>query len=619
MGNIGKKWISLLLVLALCAGMVPGVLAADSTVENAAFGPADCGGAAAKMLEAWTNDALSQSEVQTLLNSQTLYPQKTGWDKLDELLESMLAKAPGEDAYSKLWYMYNWLVKNVTYNWEGYSYTYASVGAYNSVTGYNFLSAMTYDGQKKSIPDDMVNRTYHILAARKGVCYDYAIAFTVIARYVGIESYIRTGYFTFEDTYNGVGHHGWSVLMLSGKEYIFDPQREARNWQYYGRTGYYFGIPETLTYRYKPSYSADDRTNNQTLADSMLPVTTDRKNKLTLSILVEGNGTVTGAGEYEENARATLTATPAEGSQFVGWYAASGHRLGNKGDASITIVVQWNTTVTARFEKVASYPEVDTTQGGSLDNFQRKKTFQPDQFQDVTEADWFFTNVAAAFEFGLMLGTDDGSFGAGDVLTIGQTLAIADRLHNIYYGGSGVFIQGDPWYQVYVDYAVQYGIITAEQAGQYDPTEEATRAQFAQIMDAAFPAEALAAIRQVSSIPDVTPDMACYKAVLRLYNACILQGDDNGNFLPDNQISREQVAAIATRFADPTLREEIFLATSKTEIPDPDSSEAETDGEDGEQTEGELDDEDGGKPDTETPDTSNSDAEDAESQDASER
>ena len=118
------------------------------------------------------------------------------------------------------------MVENVTYSWAGYSNTNASVAAYNSFTGYNYLSSMTYeDGLKKSISDDMANRTYHILSSKKGVCYDYAIAFAVIARYVGIESYVRTGLFTFENTALGSGHHGWSILVLDGAQYIFDPAR----------------------------------------------------------------------------------------------------------------------------------------------------------------------------------------------------------------------------------------------------------------------------------------------------------------------------------------------------------------------------------------------------------
>ena len=184
--------------------------------DGAAFGSAWDHAVADPPRKAWTHDAISSDEAKALLNRQVLHPQRTGWNLLDAKIASLLNASGASDAYGKLWYAYQWMVENVTYSWAGYSNTNASVAAYNSFTGYNYLSSMTYeDGLKKSISDDMANRTYHILSSKKGVCYDYAIAFAVIARYVGIESYVRTGLFTFENTALGSGHHGWSILVLA--------------------------------------------------------------------------------------------------------------------------------------------------------------------------------------------------------------------------------------------------------------------------------------------------------------------------------------------------------------------------------------------------------------------
>ena len=62
---------------------------------------------------------------------------------------------------------------------------------------------------EKSVPDNMASRTYHVLTAKTGVCDDYAIAFVVIARYIGIEFFVRTGYFEMEYYYSIPYHHGW--------------------------------------------------------------------------------------------------------------------------------------------------------------------------------------------------------------------------------------------------------------------------------------------------------------------------------------------------------------------------------------------------------------------------
>ena len=208
-------------------------------------------------------------------------------------------------------------------------------------------------------------------------------------------------------------------------------------------------------------------------------------------------------------------------------------------------------SITVNAGRLSDYDAVSGSDG-SLSNFHRIHVYEQGQFEDVRSDAWFADNVAAAYEYGILLGTGEDRFGVGDTLTIAQAAAIADRLHNQYYGGSGKFVQGQPWYQVYMDYAADYGILSV---GQYDPLADATRAQFAEILSAALPDEALPAINQVTELPDVDASEPCISAVLRLYNAGILTGnDDYGTFGPHLSINREQIAAMATRVVDGKLR-----------------------------------------------------------------
>ena len=62
------------------------------------------------------------------------------------------------------------------------------------------------------------------------------------------------------------------------------------------------------------------------------------------------NGTVTGTGEYEEGATATLTATPAEGYEFVNW---------TKGEEVVSTENPYKFTVTADVALVANFVAVD--------------------------------------------------------------------------------------------------------------------------------------------------------------------------------------------------------------------------------------------------------------------
>ena len=64
------------------------------------------------------------------------------------------------------------------------------------------------------------------------------------------------------------------------------------------------------------------------------------------------NGTVTGAGEYEETDQVTLTATPAEGYQFVNWTA---------GDSIVSTENPYKFTVTADLTLIANFELIPPT------------------------------------------------------------------------------------------------------------------------------------------------------------------------------------------------------------------------------------------------------------------
>ena len=205
------------------------------------------------------------------------------------------------------------------------------------------------------------------------------------------------------------------------------------------------------------------------------------------------------------------------------------------------------------------FDAVDVSKGGSLENFKNTGTYTEGMFTDADENAWYMDNLKAAVELGILEGMGDGTFGVGQPLKLSETLAIACRLHNLFYGGDGKFDQSrdENWFTVYEDYAAKYGIISK---GQYDLTKAATRAQFAAILAAALPDEALTPINAVTKLPDVAADDPRFPTILKLYNAGVLNGvDASGRFDPDAVIPREQVAAMATRIVDPALRKTFTL------------------------------------------------------------
>ena len=197
-------------------------------------------------------------------------------------------------------------------------------------------------------------------------------------------------------------------------------------------------------------------------------------------------------------------------------------------------------------------------ESASLSNFKQVNAYESGQFGDVKSNDWFESSVKAAYELGLVKGSSDTTFTPAGSVTVAESLALASRLHSIYHTGSAEFTQGNPWYQVYVDYAIANGIIADGQFTDY--SSAATRAQFAQILANALDSNALVAINNIELIPDVSGSESYSNAVYQLYKAGILTGSNaKGTFNPSSNIQRSEVAAIVTRMANTSARKTITL------------------------------------------------------------
>ena len=196
----------------------------------------------------------------------------------------------------------------------------------------------------------------------------------------------------------------------------------------------------------------------------------------------------------------------------------------------------------------------------SLDNFQKVNAYTDGTFTDVAADSWYAGNVRDVYELDLVKGSSATTFSPSQNLTISSTLALACRLHSIYHTGKADFVQGEPWYRVYVDYAVENGIIASDEFTDYNAT--ATRRQFAGILVKALPAGELEAINTIEdgAIPDLAAGSANYGDIYTLYRAGVLTGSDKyGTFQPETPIDRASVATIIARMALPGQRRQITL------------------------------------------------------------
>ena len=250
----------------------------------------------------------------------------------------------------------------------------------------------------------------------------------------------------------------------------------------------------------------------------------------------------------------TLPTPKREGYKFDGWYSEKNGK-GSKYTSDMKYwgdreEITWYANWKAQDESDAETPISPSVSV----HFPKVSVYVQGQFTDVPAAQWFTQNVAGAVEFGLMKGNTASTFNPYGDVTLAETITMAARIHSIYTTGAESFDQsvGDVWYQVYLNYAYQNGII-GYSLYSGNVQEKATRAQYAEIFANALPDEALAAKNSVpdAAIPDVTMQDSYAGAVYKLYRAGILAGGDaKGTFSPLTYITRAESATVVARMAD---------------------------------------------------------------------
>ena len=191
-------------------------------------------------------------------------------------------------------------------------------------------------------------------------------------------------------------------------------------------------------------------------------------------------------------------------------------------------------------------------------------------FTDVKPDSWYYEDVDNAVRLGIINGKTETTFAPDDNLTYAEAIKLAACMYQLYKDGSVYLVPGgNPWYQIYVDYAKDHGIITENFFYKVSNiNEKATRAGYMEIFANALPDEALIGINNVpdGSIPDVPMVHESSIGIYKLYRAGILTGvDAKHNCKPEDNIKRCEVAAIITRMMDETKRVKFSMGTTTEE------------------------------------------------------
>ena len=151
-----------------------------------------------------------------LINSAALTPISTGYTPLDQLVSSILSSrlSSASSAYEKVRMCYDYVITGASYQTA-------------TPAGSIYTEIERECNYVKSADMYIAARAYNFLVNKRGTCIDFADAFLVLMRAVGLECYLMHG------TYDS-GPHYWNLIRLNGSYYVFDTEVD---WAVSGRNG----------------------------------------------------------------------------------------------------------------------------------------------------------------------------------------------------------------------------------------------------------------------------------------------------------------------------------------------------------------------------------------------
>ena len=176
-------------------------------------------------------------------------------------------------------------------------------------------------------------------------------------------------------------------------------------------------------------------------------------------------------------------------------------------------------------------------------------------FSDVPANQWYADYAVKAAQAGLMKGTGGDKFSPNATLTVAEVVTLTARLYADRQGESVPTSDG-AWYLGAYQYCIENGLFTTSEVPLSTMLNKATRFQMVNLLDRAVPSEEKEVIKVVfnGEVPDVQETDPYGPVVYLWYRAGIVEGDNNGSFHGNTNISRAETAAILCRLAGLTPR-----------------------------------------------------------------
>ena len=171
-------------------------------------------------------------------------------------------------------------------------------------------------------------------------------------------------------------------------------------------------------------------------------------------------------------------------------------------------------------------------------------------FSDVPANQWYAPAVSYVTQRGLFSGVSETQFAPSQSMTRGMLVSVLYRFNGTSHTGSSPFadVSSDAWYGNAVSWAYANNLVSGVSDTSFAPNTPITREQAAVMLARYLKFSSVALENGTPDFQD-TASISGYakESVGAMQKAGLLSGDNAGNFRPDAQITRPEIASIFMR------------------------------------------------------------------------
>lgn len=171
-------------------------------------------------------------------------------------------------------------------------------------------------------------------------------------------------------------------------------------------------------------------------------------------------------------------------------------------------------------------------------------------FSDVPANQWYAPAVSYVTQRGLFSGVSETQFAPSQSMTRGMLVSVLYRFNGTSHTGSSPFadVSNNAWYGNAVSWAYTNNLVSGVSDTSFAPNTPITREQAAVMLARYLKFSGVALENGTPDFQD-TASISGYakESVGAMQKAGLLSGDNEGNFRPDAQITRAEIASIFMR------------------------------------------------------------------------